>query len=94
MLIFENCLVYGKLWGGMDTCARALLAAAAMIEDGKLAAPVDERYAGWAGELGQRILTGTASLDDMSEHVLGGNTDPEPVSGRQEFVENLVNRYV
>jgi len=80
--------------GGMDTCARALLSAAAMIEDGKLAAHVDDRYTGWSGELGQKILTGAATLDDMSEYVLGRNTDPEPVSGRQEFVENLVNRYV
>jgi len=80
--------------GGMDVCARALLAAAAMIEDGKLDEFVEERYAGWSSELGQQILSGEATLESMSAYVTGKNSEPEPVSGRQEYVENLVNRYV
>ena len=80
--------------GGMDTCARALLAAAAMIEDGKLDEFVEERYAGWNSELGHQILSGEATLESMSDYVTAKNAEPEPVSGRQEYVENLVNRYV
>ena len=64
--------------GGMDTCARALLMAAAMIEDGRLAAAVKARYAGWEGELGRRILDGRASLADLSAHVLDGAVEPQP----------------
>jgi xylose isomerase len=77
----------------MDTCARALLLAAEMIEDGRLAAAVEERYAGWSGELGRRILGDKASLVDLSEHVLGGGIEPRPRSGRQEALENLVNTF-
>ena len=80
--------------GAMDACARALLAAAAMIEDGKLRQAVEERYAGWDGELGRRILGERASLDSLSEHVLANATEPQPRSGRQEALENLVNTYL
>ena len=42
--------------GGIDTLARALLVAADMLEKGTLARMVEERYAGWSGELGAAIL--------------------------------------
>ncbi len=80
--------------GGMDTCARALLAAARLIEDGKLRAEVDQRYAGWDDDLGRKILRDGASLESLSEHVLAGQIEPRPRSGRQEAFENLVNRSV
>ena len=80
--------------GGMDTCARALLAAARMIDDGKLQAAVDERYAGWDDELGRSIMDVDASLESLSERVVAGDLEPRPRSGRQEAFENLVNRYV
>jgi xylose isomerase len=79
--------------GGMDTCARALLIAADMIEDGRLTAAVEERYAGWNGSLGRRIVAGDASLAQLSEHVLAGAVEPKPRSGRQEVLENLVNSF-
>ena len=80
--------------GGMDTCARALLIAARMIEDGKLSAEVDQRYAGWDGDLGTRIMTGNASMADLAEYIESGSVEPQPRSGRQEALENLVNTYL
>jgi xylose isomerase len=80
--------------GGMDTLARGLLIAEKMVEDGKLEKAVEQRYAGWRGELGERILAGRFSLAELSEHVLSKSVDPKPRSGRQEFLENLVNRYL
>ncbi|HEX3761910.1 MAG TPA: xylose isomerase [Kofleriaceae bacterium] len=79
--------------GAMDVAARALLAAERMIQDGRLARAVEDRYAGWRGPLGKDILAGTSSLEALSRHVLGHDADPEPVSGRQEYLENLVNRF-
>lgn len=79
--------------GGVDTLARGLLAAAAMLEDGRLGKCVDERYAGWSGELGQSVLSGRADLAALAEWALERGLDPKPVSGRQEALENLVNRY-
>ncbi len=65
-----------------------------MIEDGKLQAVLDERYAGWDGDLGRRIRDGGLSLADLSEEVLKGNIEPRPRSGRQEALENLANTYL
>ena len=80
--------------GGMDTMAKALLNAAKLIEDAPLSDFVDERYAGWKGELGQSILSGEQSLDSLSKLVLEQKINPKAVSGRQELLENIVNRYV
>ena len=80
--------------GGIDTLARALLVAAAMVEQGTLADMVERRYAGWNGELGRGILGGTVSLEDLAARVEAGAIDPHPVSGEQELYENVVNRHI
>ncbi|TDH38237.1 xylose isomerase [Pseudohoeflea suaedae] len=80
--------------GGMDCCARGLKAAARMVEDGALQKPLDERYAGWAKPEAQKMLKGEYSLDQIAEKVERDNINPEPRSGRQEYLENIVNRYV
>jgi xylose isomerase len=79
--------------GGIDTLARSLLVAAAMIEDGELERLREDRYAGWAGELGEAIY-GSGALEVLATRVIAGNVDPKPVSGRQERLENVVNRHI
>jgi xylose isomerase len=80
--------------GGLDTVARALLVAAALIEDGELAALKEARYAGWDGELGRAILEGSLSLADLEARVADGSIDPGRASGAQERLENLVNQRI
>ncbi|KJC59593.1 xylose isomerase [Bradyrhizobium sp. LTSPM299] len=80
--------------GSMDACARALLAAADMLEADALTAPIAERYAGWVGDEGRAILAGQRSLAALADRALAGGLDPQPRSGRQEYLESLVNRYV
>jgi xylose isomerase len=80
--------------GGIDTLARALENAARMLEERKLQDFVDARYAGWDSALGREILAGQKSLEDLSAEVLSRNLEPQPASGRQEMLENLVNRYL
>ncbi|KQV93325.1 hypothetical protein [Pelomonas sp. Root1237] len=77
----------------MDVCAQALLIAEKMVNDGRLKAAVDSRYAGWDAPAGQDILSGRRSLTELADQVLAANTDVAPVSGRQEVFENLVNRF-
>jgi xylose isomerase len=79
--------------GGMDTMARALLAAASIIESGELDAFRADRYAGWDTSFGHELLNGKHSLAALRERAIGG-TEPSPVSGRQEQLENLVARHV
>lgn len=84
-------LVAGHI-GGMDVCARGLKAAAAMIEDGGLEAALSERYAGWKTSEAQAMLQ--SDLASISEKVLAKDINPKPRSGRQEILENHVNRFV
>ncbi len=79
--------------GGMDTMARALLVAAAIIEDGFLDDLRSERYAGWDNELGISIMGASETLRDLEKRVME-RPEPVPSSGRQEALENLVARYI
>lgn len=78
--------------GGMDTCARALKSAAAMLESGELEANRKARYAGWDAPAAQAMLTG--SLEDAAARVLAEKIEPQPKSGRQERLENMWNKYI
>ncbi|HEU4826048.1 MAG TPA: xylose isomerase [Dongiaceae bacterium] len=86
-------LLHGHI-GGMDVGARGLLIAAKMIEDGALARHVKERYAAWDNPEGKAILAGQRSLADLAARVEAKNTEPQPRSGKQEYLENLVNSYL
>ncbi|MDA3039952.1 MAG: xylose isomerase, partial [Actinomycetota bacterium] len=79
--------------GGMDTMARALLAASAMLEDGSLESARSALYAGWDAEHGRSILAGNVSLAALRDRVPEVG-EPVRRSGRQEELENLVARFV
>ncbi|BCH58306.1 xylose isomerase [Agrobacterium vitis] len=79
--------------GGMDCCARGLKAAAKMVEDKALSAPLANRYAGWNNETAKAMLA-SGTLESIAARVEGENINPQPVSGQQELLENVVNRYV
>ena len=78
----------------MDACARGLLIAEKMIDDGALADFVAERYSGWDTREGKAILAGKRSLDDLSASVLKKGVEPQPKSGKQEYLERLLNDYL
>jgi xylose isomerase len=86
-------LFHGHI-GGIDTLARALLVAEALIEGDVLLAPKDKRYRGWTEHLGRGILEGGETLESLAAVVENGDIDPAPVSGQQEFLENKVNRVI
>ncbi len=80
--------------GGIDTLAQALLAAQALIDDGAITDFRDQRYAGWDGELGRRIMAPGTSLAALADEAVETGLDPAPVSGRQEWLEHQVNRAI
>ncbi len=79
--------------GGMDVCAAAFKRAWAMFADGGLEAARAERYAGWAQDEAAAMMT-DGGLDSIYDRVLAEGINPEPRSGRQEMLENLVNRFM
>ncbi|MEM6616411.1 MAG: xylose isomerase [Pseudomonadota bacterium] len=78
--------------GAMDVCARGLKVAAALLEDGKLERRRDDRYAGWDTNGAKSMLEG--DLTSIADRVVAKDINPEPKSGRQERLENLLNRFV
>lgn len=80
--------------GGMDMLARALLGAEKMIRDGTMARFVDDRYAGWNDGFGAEIMSGRMSLADIARAAHDRGLTPQGRSGRQEYLENLVRRFV
>jgi len=84
-------LFHGHI-GGMDTMALALKVAAKLIEDGRLDQTIKARYAGWNGDLGQRILQGNLSLADLAKYAEQHALAPSHHTGQQELLENIVNQ--
>jgi xylose isomerase len=76
--------------GAMDVCARGFIAAQKMTDDAALSQPLADRYAGWANHTD--MLAGKMTLEQIADRA--GLLDPQPVSGRQEILENIVNKYV
>ena len=76
---------------GMDAFALGLLKAAALIEDGRVDQFVKERYASYDSELGKKIREGKATLEELAERAVKAGTAPLPGSGRQEYLEGVVN---
>src|SRR6202012_2098257 len=80
--------------GGMDAFARGLKIAAAIRADGRLANFVKERYSSWDAGLGARIESGKVTLKDLEAYMLKKGEVSQNVSGRQEFLENLINEFI
>ena len=79
--------------GGIDTIARALLAAADVVTSGELERLKQERYRGWSGELGKQITSGALDLASLADLATAQGLDPAPRSGRQELAESIIARH-
>jgi len=78
----------------MDVLALSLERAAKMIENDALEQFKTQRYAGWDQPFGRAVLTGDFTLESLAEHAFSHGFDPQPVSGRQEMLEGVVNRFI
>ena len=76
--------------GGIDNLARGLINGVKLIEEKVLNDFLKKRYQDWSNEEGQMILSGELSLEQLSNLA----QDPEPKSGKQEFLENYINRII
>ena len=85
-------LFHGHI-GAVDLTARALLNAAAIIEDGTLADFVSERYSGWKSGIGADMLNKDLDLAGMADYAHEKNIAPTKKSGRQEYLENYITKF-
>jgi xylose isomerase len=80
--------------GGMDAYALAYKLARRILADGKFEQFVAARYSSFDSGFGRDIERGRLDFRSLEKLVLGRLGEPRPRSGRQEYLENLVNRYV
>ena len=80
--------------GGMDAFARGLKIAAAIRADGRLATFVKDRYASWDSGLGASIEAGKENFASLEKLMLEKGEAAPNKSGRQEFLENLINEFI
>jgi xylose isomerase len=80
--------------GGMDAFARGLKIAAAIRADGVLNDFVRQRYSTYDNGMGRRIEAGSVSLNELDTYIQESTSLTANTSGRQEMLENLINRYI
>jgi xylose isomerase len=90
---FEPVDLFHAHIGGMDAFAKGLKIAAAIRADGDLAKIVKDRYASWDSGLGAEIESGMHSFETLEKFMLQKGDVTPNVSGRQELIENVMNRY-
>ena len=86
-------LFYGHIVG-MDSFARGLRTAAAIRADGRLEEFVRNRYASWDEGIGARIESGQASFAELEAYILKKTKPIKNESGRQEWLEGLINEFL
>ena len=91
---FEPIDLFHAHVGGMDAFARGLKIAAAIRADGELEAFVKSRYNSWDSGIGAEIESGKACFKRLEEYMLEKGEVAANQSGRQEMLENLINRYI
>jgi len=79
--------------GGMDTFARALIIADKILQHGEYSNLRKLRYASYDGGSGAAYEAGQLSLEQLRQYAID-NGEPAVTSGKQEYLENLINRFI
>lgn len=79
--------------GGMDVFARALIVADQVLQHSDYRKIRKDRYASFDSGAGKDFETGKMSLEDLREFAVS-HGEPKVVSGKQEYLENLINRFI
>jgi len=79
--------------GAMDVMARALLAAAAILEESPYKQMVSDRYASYDSGMGKQFEEGKLTFEDVYAYAKA-NGEPKQISGKQELYEAIVNMYI
>jgi xylose isomerase len=91
---FEPVDLFHAHVGAMDAFAQGLKIAAAIRKDGTLADLIKQRYASWDTGVGAEIEAGRHDFASLEAYMLKKGDADKNVSGRQELIENVINRYL
>ena len=75
--------------GAMDTCALGFKSALKLLKNGDLKEFIDNRYSNWSKTFGKSLMNREMDLEQITRWIEDNNINPEPVSGKQEYLENI-----
>jgi xylose isomerase len=80
--------------GGMDCLARGLRGVEKLVQDGLIKKAIETRYSSWDDNaLAKKVAAGQATLEELEAHAKKAG-DPAPKSGKQEWFEQTLNKYI
>lgn len=79
--------------GGMDVFARALITADSVLQKSEFTRIRKARYASFDAEQGKAFEEGGLTMEDLRAYAIK-NGEPKIISGKQEYMENIINRYI
>ncbi len=79
--------------GGMDAFARAAITADRILEKSNYKKFRTDRYSSFDSGKGKEFEEGKLSLEDLRAYALANN-EPKQISGKQEWLENLINHFI
>ncbi len=91
---FELVDLFHAHISGMDAFALGLKVAYRILQDGFLEKIVEERYRGYKKGIGVKILNGEMDFEKLEEYIIDKPSDITNVSGRQEYIENMMNLHI
>lgn len=91
---FEASDLFYSYIAGMDTFAKGLKVAAKLIEDGVFENFKKERYHSYTTGIGKDIVEGKVGFKELSEYAIKNGINNNNKSGRQEMLENVLNKYI
>jgi xylose isomerase len=91
---FEPVDLFHAHIGGMDAFARGTKIAARIRKDGVLDKFVQQRYRSWDEGIGKQIESGKATFASLEQYMLEKGEAAKNESGRQEYLENVINDYL
>ena len=91
---FEPIDLFYAHIAGMDTFARGLKIAAAIRKDSRLDDFVKQRYSSWNSGIGEKIEKSKVGFSELEAYSLKMGEVTTNTSGRQEYLENLINEFI
>lgn len=77
---------------GMDTFALGLINAAKIIEDGRIDDFIKEKYSSFNEGIGKQIRDNNVTLEELSKYAEDKKVCHNPGSGKQEYLESIINQ--
>ncbi len=90
---FDDVDLFHSYIVGMDTFARGLKVAAKLLEDKVFENFKEEKYASYNEGIGKDIVEGKVGFEELEAYALENGTTPNS-SGRQEYLEGILNQYI